>query len=55
MKTYKVNIREVSERIVEVEAETEEDAVDKVEQLWQDSEIVIDYTDFVDVSFDIWG
>lgn len=48
MKKIKVNVREILERVVEVEAIDEDDALDKVSDLYKDGEIILDSNDFVD-------
>ncbi|MBR5651819.1 MAG: DpnD/PcfM family protein [Bacteroidales bacterium] len=44
---YLVNIEEVLSRDVVIEAENENDAEDKVEQLYHECKIVLDYNDFI--------
>jgi hypothetical protein len=44
--TYKVKIIETLSRIVEVEANSSDEAWDKVEAQWKASEIVLDSGDF---------
>ena len=44
---YLVNIEEVLSRDVVIEAENENDAEDKVEQLYHECKIVLDYHDFI--------
>lgn len=44
---YLVNIEEILSRDVVVEAECEEDAEIKVEYLYQNEKIVLDYSDFI--------
>lgn len=47
MKQYKVKVTEVLQRVVTVEASNEEDAVNKVQDMYDDCEIVLDADDFV--------
>ena len=47
MMKYLVNIEEILTRNVIVEAENAEDAESKVEQLYRDEKIVLDYNDFI--------
>ena len=49
---YNVKVTEVLERKVTVSAETIDDAVDKVQELYDDEDIVLDYSNHV--STDIW-
>ena len=50
---FSVLITETLARVVIVEAETPYEAVEKVEQRYKASEIVLDSSDFVDVYIDI--
>jgi len=47
-KIYSFEIRETLSRVVEIEAETEEEAIQKVEQEYKNEEIVLDSSDFDD-------
>ncbi len=44
---YLVNVEEILSRDLIIEAENESDAEDKVEQLYYDEKIVLDYNDFI--------
>lgn len=44
---YLVNIEEILSRDIIIEAENEADAVDKVEDLYSNCKIVLDYSDFI--------
>ena len=44
---YKIKVQETLERIVEVEASSIDEARDKVEEMYNNEEIVLDYSDFV--------
>lgn len=44
---FLVNVEEILTRDVIIEAENESEAEDKVEQLYRDCKIVLDYSDFV--------
>ncbi len=48
MKKFRIEVIEVLSRIVETEAESEEDAVKAVRQMYQNSEIVLDASDYVE-------
>ena len=48
---YKVNVEELLSRIVEVEAENEEEAEKKVKEMYMDEEIVLDASDFQSVEY----
>lgn len=47
MKKYKFNIEEVLNKEVIVEAESFEKAMKKINNLYKDEEIVLDYEDFM--------
>lgn len=47
MKKYKFNIEEVLNKEVTVEAESFEKAMKKINNLYKDEEIVLDYEDFI--------
>lgn len=47
MKKYKFNIEEVLNKEVIVEAECFEKAMKKINNLYKDEEIVLDYEDFI--------
>ena len=50
---YQIGIREVLYRTVEVEAESEDDALTQVEIEYDQCQHVLDYNDFLDVSFEV--
>jgi hypothetical protein len=51
MKTFKIEVQELSSRVVEVKAESTENAVNIIREKYRNEEIVLDYSDFNDVSF----
>jgi hypothetical protein len=53
MNKYIIEVTEISQKRVEVVSESEEQAIQTVEQMYKDEEIILDYTDFVDVDFSI--
>ena len=53
MKKFKVLITEYSSKIVEVEANEEAEAMLLVREMYCGEEIVLDYSDFDDVEFEI--
>lgn len=53
MKKYKVQVTEALSRVVEVEAESEEAAIEEVERRYQEEEIVLDSDDGCGVEVDI--
>ena len=46
MKKYSIEVLEVLSRIVEVETSDEEDAIEKVRQMYRKCEIVLDDSDY---------
>ena len=48
---YKVNVEELLSRIVEVEAENEEEAEEKVRVMYMNEDIVLDASDFQSVEY----
>lgn len=51
MAEYKIEVVETLTRIVEVEAEDVSAACSKVLDMWNNGEIVLDSSDFMDVDF----
>lgn len=47
MNEYKIKVTEVLERVVTVDANTADDAVEQVEQQYNNEDIVLDYNDHV--------
>ena len=54
MKKYNVQITEYLQRIITVEAESEEDAIAKVESEHDLAHIVLDYSDFTGKDIEIY-
>ena len=48
---YKVNVEELLSRIVEVEAENEEEAEEIVREMYMNEDIVLDASDFQSVEY----
>ena len=48
MKTFEFEVKELLSRIIEVEAETENDAYLKVKEMYKNEEIVLDSSDYLD-------
>lgn len=44
----KVCITETLQRIVDIDADTKEEAIEKVKKAYRDEEIVLDYNDYVE-------
>lgn len=53
MSTCKVRITEILQKVVEVEAKSQEDALALVEEKWNASEYVLDAENFMGVNFTI--
>ena len=51
MKTYYISVTETLNKIVEVHAENEQEALQKAEDSYYNGEIVLDSEDFVDTQF----
>ena len=51
MKEYEVTITETLQKTVSIEAESREDAERLIEDMWKDSEIILDSDDFYDVAY----
>lgn len=51
MKEYEVTITETLQKTVSIEAESSEEAERLIEDMWKDSEIILDSDDFYDVSY----
>ena len=52
MKTFYISITETLNKIVEVQAESSEEALRKVEDAYDADEFELDYDDYVDVEFE---
>lgn len=47
METFKIEIQEFLSRIIEVEAESIDEAISKVREMYRNEEIVLDSSDYV--------
>ena len=54
MQKYQVEINETLSRIIEIEAENENDAVSKIKDLYRKEEIVLDSNDYLDTEIEIY-
>ena len=52
MSTYKIEIQELLSRIIEIEAPSAEEAIDKVRAMYKAEEIMLDWDDFVATEID---
>ena len=48
---YKVEITEVLQKVCEIETESENKAMEIIKRQYDNGEIILDYTNFIDVSF----
>jgi len=55
MKTFEFEIQELLSRIIEVEANTEDEAYRKVKEMYKKEEIVLDSSDFVETEIKKFG
>ena len=53
MTKYRIEIKEVLSQIVEMEADEEKDAVEKVRQMYRNCEIVLDSSDYTETNISI--
>lgn len=51
MKTFKIEVKETLSRVIEIEANSNDEALLKIEELYNQQEIVLDSTDFVETEF----
>jgi len=54
MEKFKVEIQEFLSRIIEVEAETKDEAISKVRELYRNEEIVLDSNDYVSTEIEVY-
>ena len=53
MTKYRINVTEVLSRIIETEAENEDDAVEMVRQMYRNCDIVLDASDYVETKISV--
>lgn len=53
MKKFTVEITETLQRQVEVEAEDDNEAISKVEEMYRNEEVVLDSGDYIDTEFNL--
>ncbi|MEC9492054.1 DpnD/PcfM family protein [Flexistipes sp.] len=54
MQNYKIEIKEISAKIVSVKAPSEIEALDRVKKQYRSGDIVLEYDSFVDVEFSVF-
>ncbi len=52
MTTYKIEIQELLSKIIEIEAPSAEEAIDKAREMYSAEEIVLDWDDYVSTEID---
>ena len=55
MKKYQIQITETLQRVVEVEANSYDEAEDKVNEDYRNGDIVLDYNDYQDTEIERYG
>ncbi len=53
MTKYRIEVTEVLSRIVEMEAENEDDAVEMVRQMYQNCNLVLDASDYIETEISV--
>ena len=53
MTKYRIEVTEVLSRIVEIEAENEDDAVEMVRQMYRNCDLVLDASDYVETEISV--
>ena len=53
MTKYRIEVSEVLSRIVEMEAENEDDAVEMVRQMYRNCDLVLDASDYVETEISV--
>jgi len=51
METFKIEVKETLSRIIEIEANSMDEAYSKVREMYRNEEIVLDENDYVDTDF----
>ena len=49
MKTYKIEVEEILQRIIEVQAVDKYEALEKIHEMYNEGVLVLDYSDFKSV------
>ena len=53
MKRYKVLVTEIYQKLISIEAESAQDAHQRAEDAWRNTEYLLDIDDFQDVNFHV--
>jgi len=51
MKNYNIEVTEVLSRVVSIKAKNEDEAYFKIKKMYQNEEIVLDASDYIDTEF----
>lgn len=51
METFKIEVKETLSRIIEIQADSNEEALLRIEELYKKQEIVLDADDYVETEF----
>jgi hypothetical protein len=51
MKTYKIEVKETLSRIIEIDANSIDEALEDVQKIYKKEEIILDSDDFIEVEF----
>jgi hypothetical protein len=51
MKTYKIEVKETLSRIIEIDANSIDEALDDVKKIYKKEEIILNSDDFIEVEF----
>ena len=53
MKKYRIEVTEVLSRIIEMDAENEDEAVEMVRQMYRNCDIVLDASDYIETEISV--
>ena len=53
MTKYRIEVTEVLSRIVEIEADNEDDAVEMVRQMYRNCDLVLDASDYIETEISV--
>ena len=53
MKKYRIEVTEVLSRIIEMDAENEDEAVEMVRQMYRNCDLVLDASDYVETEISV--
>lgn len=50
MKKFKVEVTEILSRVIETDAESEEDAVEKIKRMYRNCDIILNASDYIETN-----